>query len=1629
MGTNFREGFPMLRQWERAKLMVVLGVVSNLLSFAFGQHAFSPFTFPQIVSSLVAEGKLKEAENLLQKLSQNSDPIVSFKAKRILAEMLRQRGDFEKAKGLLTSLLSFPAKEPSLRAEQARASLNLAWCFLTQPNPDFQKALSIFEQTASSFSDVKERDEDGSSPSCKAAFNVGLLLLRMGRKEEGISALRSFILRHKDCCYLAMRAREKLEDLGVLPRIGFLPFPIKTNGLLHRKTDCGPKALAFALKEMGILNGRSVREVAKEIVKMVKVDRYGTTFSELAKAAGFFKVSAEGFYGNNDALISLPKPSIAWVNRSHFVTVLSVKGLGRWKRVEFYDPSTDKIHNLSLSDFSRLWDGYLLVLRREGKKLVEGKGLLLGMTLPLAFFPLISLTLLLPSSLSLRVRKRRKRARSFVSGVTMICFFSLLLPPSPVKAEVKGNERNYRYLTRIEMERIKGADAGGAEPWRASYPLLSCPSCGQGGVSGGSVNALGITDEGNLLLDNAFLNAGGVLMPLTLKVYLSSQDTAPYFYGAFQRSLKTNYHQKIIGAASAYNTQGGTTTAEWTSEDGKRVVFTKAADGSWVPQAGHHEKLQPIIESARGFPPYPIFKGWLLTKEDGTKLRFEYVGGGSGNYQNRLVYIEDQNGNKITISYDPNDVWKILSVTDPNGRSLTFSYPSSNVVQISDWSGRAVTLDSSTNPLTITDGAGNQVKIYTRLIFYTDPYGNPVYPKAVVVDKVVDALGRTTVFNYDETQNKPPVIGKVNPDNSSVSLVYTADSSGNLVRVIVNEGGNKVRHIYDSQKRLIKVEVESPKGSGNFVTVEERSYDADNNIISRKDGNGNTWSMSYDSRGNLLSVTNPDGTQVFYTYDANNKVTSFTDETGKQWLWQYDSRGNLISEQDPVQAALGVAVTYQYDSKGRRVSTTDAFGKTTQYVYDSNDNLIKVIDPLGNTVQFGYDSLGRRTSVTDPLGNTTYFSYDANDRIIQVTYPDGTTRSFTYDCCNKTSETDENGRTTYYEYDNMGRLVRVYLSDDPLKQHPIEQVYTPEGKLVGVKDRNGNWTKFSYDAFGRLVKMERTDSSGNVLWSEEYGYDGAGNIVWKKKGDGTIINYQYDSRGRLVLIDYPKGIDTQFVYDAAGRKIQVIDKTGQYDYAYNDRGDLVSVTYPAVGTNPRRVVSYQYDAMGRVVKRSFTGYGDTTYLYDDAGRMVSLTTPDGKTFSFAYNDASALVQESYPNGTVAVYSYNPKGFLVSLQNKKSDGSVISGFSYVLDSSGNRLKVTEVPSGETVEYGYDGIYQLIRETRKDSAGNVILDIGYEYDLNGNRVRMVDYKNGGEVVYSYNALDQMLSAGNISFGYDGNGNVIRKVVSGQETQYLWDYEDKMVKIVYPNGSVNEFETNYEGKRRKKVDSSGVTYFFYDGDKLLAEVDGSDNLMAVYEWGVRGLLSQWRNGARYYYHFDGLGSVMQVTDGSQNVVASYKYDAWGNDLVDPQFPLPNPFKYVGMLGYYSDKESGLKLLGVRYYDSQIGRFWSLDPIVKLNRYLYAQNNPARYVDPLGLDDIDWECFSLCMIPCLIKMRKEKENGGRKYTEWEVFALCFVPCWQACRKKRKPIFPIIGPLPTPGGDRFVGIGIGITF
>ena len=64
------------------------------------------------------------------------------------------------------------------------------------------------------------------------------------------------------------------------------------------------------------------------------------------------------------------------------------------------------------------------------------------------------------------------------------------------------------------------------------------------------------------------------------------------------------------------------------------------------------------------------------------------------------------------------------------------------------------------------------------------------------------------------------------------------------------------------------------------------------------------------------------------------------------------------------------------------------------------------------------------------------------------------------------------------------------------------------------------------------------------------------------------------------------------------------------------------------------------------------------------------------------------------------------------------------------------------------------------------------------------------------------------------------------------------------------------------------------------------------------------------------------------------------------------PTPFGFVGASQYQTDSDSGLQLLGHRYYDASIGRFLSADPAKSgTNWYAYCDNNPLRAIDPLGL------------------------------------------------------------------------------
>ena len=97
-------------------------------------------------------------------------------------------------------------------------------------------------------------------------------------------------------------------------------------------------------------------------------------------------------------------------------------------------------------------------------------------------------------------------------------------------------------------------------------------------------------------------------------------------------------------------------------------------------------------------------------------------------------------------------------------------------------------------------------------------------------------------------------------------------------------------------------------------------------------------------------------------------------------------------------------------------------------------------------------------------------------------------------------------------------------------------------------------------------------------------------------------------------------------------------------------------------------------------------------------------------------------------------------------------------------------------------------------------------------------------------------------------------------------------------------------------------------------------------VYNYG-RGLISMKRAGANSYYHYDGLGSARQLTNSSEEVVAAYIYDGFGNlvAIFGPSFN--NTYGFTGEQQF--NEPDGMVFLRARYYQPSIGRFISRDLI----------------------------------------------------------------------------------------------------
>jgi RHS repeat-associated protein len=180
-----------------------------------------------------------------------------------------------------------------------------------------------------------------------------------------------------------------------------------------------------------------------------------------------------------------------------------------------------------------------------------------------------------------------------------------------------------------------------------------------------------------------------------------------------------------------------------------------------------------------------------------------------------------------------------------------------------------------------------------------------------------------------------------------------------------------------------------------------------------------------------------------------------------------------------------------------------------------------------------------------------------------------------------------------------------------------------------------------------------------------------------------------------------------------------------------------------------------------------------------------------------------------------------------------------------------------------------------------------------------------------------------------------------------------------------TINYKHDVYGRRIEKKVDGFSTRYL-YDGDQVIAEYDGNNNLLRKYIYGP-GIdqpvcMIEEAESETYYYHFDALGSVVALSDSSGDTVQTYQYTVYG-EVWASDIDFPNPYMFAGRR---YDIEIGLYYNRARYYNPFIGRFLQIDPVgykVGMNLYAYCGNSPLNFVDPSGLRRIteeEWKKLS---------------------------------------------------------------------
>jgi RHS repeat-associated protein len=507
------------------------------------------------------------------------------------------------------------------------------------------------------------------------------------------------------------------------------------------------------------------------------------------------------------------------------------------------------------------------------------------------------------------------------------------------------------------------------------------------------------------------------------------------------------------------------------------------------------------------------------------------------------------------------------------------------------------------------------------------------------------------------------------------------------------------------------------------------------------------------------------------------------------------------------------------------------------------------------------------------------------------------------------------------------------------------------------------------------------------------------------------LTRQFDAVGRM-LNQRISGVPNQPAStSSAAPQIDTLAYLGAA-YGYDGSGQLASLlkvaslTPNAIAPNDKTLTQYSYDSAQRLVAWQRDGQNESTALanwrFDPAGNRLPTVSASGKAASkgakgdSADTDWHARVQQNLNNPHFNLLEPDqnpdllPEQRIERWQNNRVDfnGSQV----YTHDAYGNLIKLEELNTKQTTQYGYDGEHRLVWLQSKTTE-NVTKSIANKALNTSSRSEKVIKTT--TVRYTYDALGRRLqkvvtledeSPATTHFGWDGD----RLVCTQTDTSKVHTvYEPgSFVPLLRISETLDADSPKTEAQATEaqgrgllgimsgKTEKSTVTLPGF-GESQWASLNSAVAHLAKngYNAEIREVLRQGgldpealeatakaaikqqttEQTAKLtvqMYHCNHLGTPIALINTQGMIDWAVELDPWGNVL--NEFNPKNIDQPIRMQGQQVDRESGLFYNRHRYYDPQMGRYITQDPIGLeggANLYAYVGGMPTEYYDPLGL------------------------------------------------------------------------------